>query len=232
MKKVCLSLFIALLSTASAFAQSQIGLRAGANFATIQDGLDKLENIEEEPWVSRFTIGVATNLYVNESFSIAPEFNYSKRGYMAEGKFTTLGGEGDFTYEYDYNFFEVPLLARLYFGPKILKGYLNLGPTFSYLMSGRERQEGRIGILAPGERDIDVENDKYNRFEIGGAVGAGIQLNTGIGSFLIDLRYHTGFTNIQESGFTLNQALGGKDPEKYRTQYVSTTLIVLVPGIR
>lgn len=227
MKKISLLFFLSILLCVGARAQSQIGLRVGANFATIQDGLDKLERIEEEPWVSRFTIGVATNLYVNESFSIAPEFNYSKRGYRAEG--TTALTNQPFSVEYDYNFFEVPLLARVYVGPKVLRAYFNLGPTFSYLLGGNETTEGNF-LTGSGEREIDVEDNRYKRFELGGAAGAGIQLNTGIGSFLIDLRYHTGFSDIQESGFTLNNALGGQSPEKYRTQYISTSLIYLVPG--
>jgi hypothetical protein len=225
-KRAFTTLLLLFVATAGAFAQSQIGLRIGANFATIQDGLDQLENMEE-PWVPRLTLGVATSLPVNESFAIAPEFNYSQRGYEARG--TNLLGQ-DFSYTYDYNFFEVPLLARLSFG-HILKGYLNLGPTFSYLLGGKEVQEGGLGA---GERKFDLSEDRYKRFELGGALGGGIQLDTGIGSFLIDLRYNTGFTDIQTSSSSslYSASLFGQQPEKYRTQYVSTSLIFLVPGKR
>ncbi|WP_051068839.1 porin family protein [Cesiribacter andamanensis] len=226
MKKRVITALLVFFASASAFAQSQIGLRVGANFATIQDGLDRLENMEE-PWVPRLTLGVATSLAVNESFAIAPEFNYSQRGYEASGT-NTLGQ--DFTYTYDYNFFEVPLLARLSFG-HILKGYVNLGPTFSYLLGGKEVQEGGLGA---GERSFDMDDERYKRFELGGALGGGIQLDTGIGSFLIDLRYNTGFTDFQTSSSSSLYSAGlfGQQPEKYRTQYVSTSLIFLVPGKR
>lgn len=219
-----MALLLVLFSAAAAFAQSQIGLRVGANFATIKDGIEQIENIEE-PWTPSLTIGVATSLYVNDVFSFAPEFNYSQRGYEAKGS-SSLGG--DFTYNYDYNFFEVPLLARMSFG-QVLKGYVNLGPTFSYLMSGKEVQEGGLN---PGERDLDLEDSRYKRFELGGAVGGGIQLDTGIGSFLIDLRYITGFTDIQEGSSSSLYTIIGEQPDKYRTQYVSASLIILAPGRR
>lgn len=220
-----LSLFLLLITAGTGLAQSQIGLRAGVNVASINDGIEKVENIEEEPWVPRLTLGVATSLHVTDYFALAPEFNYSQRGYEAQGS-TLLAG--DFTYRYHYDFFEVPVLARLSFG-KVLKAYLNMGPTFSYLMSGKEilEQEG-----APEEeRELEPESNSYNRFEIGGAVGGGLQLDTGIGSFLLDLRYNTAFTDIQEDNFSPIYTLG-QAPDTYRTRYVSASLIVLVPSIR
>lgn len=223
MKKGLCVFLLMLLAAASVMAQSQVGLRVGANFATIQDGIDKVENIEE-PWVPRLTLGIATSLWANESFAFAPEFNYSQRGYEATGS-SVLGGK--YTYTYDYNFIEVPLLARLHFGPRVLKGYLNMGPTLSYLMSGKEKIEGGNAE----DRKINVDESKYQRFELGGALGGGLQLNTGVASFLFDLRYHIGFTDIQKEGYSGIYATGflGKQPEKFRTQYVSATLIILSP---
>ena len=224
MKKGLLTGLLMLMASATLFAQSQIGLRAGANFATIKDGIDKLENIEE-PWVPRLTLGIATSLWVNESFAFAPEFNYSQRGYEATGEGNSLvTGPYSYTYTYDYNFFEVPVLARVFFGPEVLRGYLNMGPTFSYLMGGKET------VDSGNSRKLNVEDDKYNRFELGASLGGGIQLNTGIGSFLIDLRYHTGLTDIQKSGYSPFYGLISEQPEKYKTQYVSTSLIFLAPG--
>jgi hypothetical protein len=220
-KGLCVFLLLFLVSAAG-MAQSQIGLRTGANFATIQDGLDRAESLDE-PWVPRLTLGIATSLWANEAFAFAPEFNYSQRGYEATGS-SLLGGS--YTYTYDYNFFEVPLLARIHFGPRVLKGYLNMGPSISYLLSGKERIEGTNAE----DRKLDVDDSRYQRFEIGGVLGGGLQLNTGIGSFLLDLRYHTGFSDIQKSEYSSLYGLLGKQPEKYRTQYVSVSLIVLSPA--
>ena len=229
MKKKLSTLMLMLMVSASAFAQlrheqqSQIGLRAGANFATIQDGIDQLEGIDEEPWVPRLTLGLATSFWMNDVFAFAPEVNYSRRGYEATGSDLL---RGEYTYTYDYNFAEVPLLFRATFGREILRGYVNLGPTVSYLLSGKETADinGR-----KDEDKIDTEDTKYNLFEVGGAVGGGLHLNTGIGSFLIDLRYQTGITNIQKEGFTPLLYLGN-EPEEFRTQFVSISLIMLFPG--
>lgn len=85
--------------------------------------------------------------------------------------------------------------------------------------------------ILPQKKELNVEDERYKRFEIGGAVGGGVQLDTGIGSFLLDLRYNTGFTNIQEKSYSPIYTLG-QQPDKYKTQYVSASLIFLVPSVR
>ncbi|AHM61294.1 hypothetical protein D770_15200 [Flammeovirgaceae bacterium 311] len=218
-----------LLASVTVFAQlrheqqSQIGLKAGANFATIQDGIDQLEGIDEEPWRPRLTFGLATSFWMSDFFAFAPEINYSQRGFRATGSDIL----GDYTYTYNYDFAEVPLLFRATFGRQLVRGYVNLGPTVSYMVGGKEIIE-RGGVTS--EEKIDTEDTRYNLFEVGGAAGGGIHFNTGVGSFLVDVRYHTGFTNIQKEGFTLPAYVSlGEDPEKYRTQYVSLSLIFLTP---
>ncbi|WP_225000198.1 porin family protein [Cesiribacter sp. SM1] len=229
MKKGLYVLTLMLLASVTAFAQlrheqqSQIGLKAGANFATIQDGFDQLEGIDEEPWIPRLTVGLATSFWANDYFAFAPEINYSQRGFRASG--TLLGV--DYTNTYHYDFVEVPLLFRATFGQQIVRGYINLGPTVSYMVAGKETAE--MGGITT-EKKIDTEDTRYSLFEVGGAAGGGLHINTGLGSFLIDLRYHTGFTNIQKEEFTLPAYVTmGEGPEKYRTQYVSLSLIFLTP---
>jgi hypothetical protein len=230
MKKGLCVLMLMLLASITVFAQlrheqqSQIGIKAGANFATIQDGIDQLEGIDEEPWIPRLTVGLATSFWMNDYFAFAPEINYSQRGFRATGT-NQLGIE--YTNTYHYDFVEVPLMFRATFGQQIVRGYINLGPTVSYMVNGKETTE-MAGITT--EEKIDTEDTKYSLFEVGGAVGGGLHINTGLGSFLIDLRYHTGFTNIQKEEFTLPAYVAlGEEPEKYRTQYVSLSLIFLTP---
>ena len=232
MKKALCALMLMLMASAPLFAQlrheqqSQIGIKAGATFSTLDDGIDRMEGVEEA-WVPRLTVGLATSFWSArwDWFAFAPEINFSQRGYTAV--VSNVSGPQS-TYTYRYNFAEVPLLFRATFGREILRGYVNLGPSVSYLINGKEISE--IGGVTT-EKKIEAEDNRYNYFEVGGAVGGGLHINTGIGSFLIDLRYHTGFTSMytKEMKDLIPYGPTQEQPDKYRTRYISTSLIFLGP---
>lgn len=210
MKKLFLTTTAILFAAISAFAQAQIGLRAGANWATIDDGTDAPDGVER-PWRPGIMLGLASSFHLTENFAIAPELIYSQRGFIEEG--TSITDGEIFDTENRYNFIELPVLFRLSFGD-VLKGYVNAGPTFSYFLGGKEN-------------DIDVsfdDLDEENRLEIGGSIGAGVQLDTEAGSFLIDLRYTRGFTDAYKDIST--------NRENFKHQLISTSLIFLVPSLR
>ena len=210
-----------LFTTAAVMAQSQFGVKAGFNVATVNQDTDFGEDVDE-PWRPGFNIGLASQFRVSEVFAVAPEISYTQRGYLYE-----FGTGGEYNIRYDY--VNVPVLFRLNFGD-ILKGYVNAGPTFGYLLSGKLKAEGEIlgeqyAIDEKLNFDSDGENEwdlDANRFEFGGSIGGGIMLDTEGGSFLIDLRYTQGFTNIAN----VDESDGNKNQE------VSVSLIYLVPSVR
>ncbi|AHM61293.1 hypothetical protein D770_15195 [Flammeovirgaceae bacterium 311] len=210
MRKIFFTLFLMLLTTASVFAQAQIGLRAGASWATISDDVDMPSGVER-PWRPGFTLGVASSFNIGQVFAIAPELNFSQRGNRTEN---LLDANGEtFDSENRYNYLEIPVLFRLSFGD-VLGGYINAGPTLSYWLGGRTDTE-----------DINFsEIDEEKRWEIGGAIGGGVKLDTGAGSFLLDLRYSRGFTNTFYRDLT-----GDYD---FKHQLISTSVIFLFPSVR
>lgn len=207
MKRFFLTCTMLLVGLSAAFAQAQIGLRAGANWATIVDGQDAMDGVEE-PWRPGITLGIASSFQINEMFAIAPELNYSQRGYKME--FADFPDESS---ELRFNYLEVPILFRLSFGD-VLKGYVNAGPAFSYWLGGKDDDGDKI--------DFDDSED-FKRFEIGASVGGGVQLDTEAGSFLIDLRYTRGFTDLIGD-------LSGDD--QFKNQLIGVSLIFLVPSLR
>jgi hypothetical protein len=210
MRKIFFTFFLMLLTTASVFAQAQVGLRVGASWATISDDVDMPSGVER-PWRPGFTIGLASSFSTGGIFAIAPEINFSQRGNRTENLLSANGET--FDSENRYNYLEVPVLFRLSFG-ETLGGYINAGPTFSYWLGGKMDTE-----------DINFsEIDEEKRWEIGGAIGGGVKLNTGIGSFLIDLRYTRGFTD------TFFRDLSGD--QEFKHQLISTSLIFLIPSVQ
>lgn len=228
MKKGLLTLLLLFVPAAMLFAQlrheqqSQLGLRAGVNFATIDDGLAQLEGIDDESRRARLTLGVATSFWMGQVMAFAPEVNFSQRGYRATG--TTLVGEA-YTHTYDYNYIEIPLLLRATFGQQLVRGYINAGPSVGYMLSGKETINNSGGTT---ENKIDTEDEIYNILEVGAAAGGGLHFNTLAGSFMLDLRYYTAFTDLQKEGFTM-PAWTSQSPEKFRSQYISLSLIYLGP---
>lgn len=214
MKKAYSLFFLMLLATATAFAQVQIGLRAGANFSTISEGVEAANNADEL-WRPGLVVGLASSFQVGETFALAPEINYSQRGRRIEGTNNV---------DIRYNYLEVPVLARLAFGD-VLKGYINAGPSFSYLLGGNRDMDGT-------SMDYNVNDAGYKRFELGGAIGGGVQLDTEVGSFLIDLRYTAGFSNFRENVVVADEPYLSGDPGKYKNQLITTSLIFLIPSVR
>lgn len=233
MKKGLCSLVLLLLTSLSVFGQlrheqqSQIGVRLGVNFTSIDDGMDQLEGIDEEPRMPRINAGLAASFWMNDIVAFAPELNYSQRGFQLEANNNassplTTGG----TYTTRYNYVEVPLLLRATFGQQLVRGYVNLGPSVSYLLSGKEKEETALGTM---ETSIDTEDKKYNLFEVGAAAGGGVHFNTQAGSFMLDFRYYTGLTDIQKEEFTFGPYSFNDTPSKFRNQYFSIGLIFLGP---
>lgn len=221
MKKGFLTLTIMMLATAAVMAQAQFGVRAGFNVATISQSAAEIQDAEE-PWKPGFNLGLASQFRMGEMFSIAPELMYTQRGYLVE-----YGAGWENRVRYDY--LNVPVLFRAAFGD-VLKGYVNAGPTLGYLLGGRYTTGGTLPAgLTPLDEKIVFEGTSGNRWdldanrlEIGGAIGGGIMLDTEGGSFLIDLRYTQGFTEIANFA----------DDDGYKNQVVSVSLIYLVPSVR
>lgn len=205
MKRSFFTLIVMLITSATVFGQAQVGIRLGANWATVIRENDVPAGVET-PWQPGITIGVASSFaFLSPAFAIAPEINFSQRGSSWE--------EGGISSKDRYNFLEVPVLFRLSFG-EVLRGYVNAGPMFSYWLGGKTDNE-----------DINFsEIDNENRWELGASLGGGVQLNTGLGSFLIDLRYTRGFTDA------FKEATPGGD--NFKHQLISTSLIFLIPSVQ
>lgn len=201
MKKIFLLLTCLMLT--AVVAQAQVGVRAGANWSTVILGEDPPSGVES-PWRPGITLGVASNFMLGETFSIAPELNFSQRGFTWEGDIINS--------EVRQNYLELPVLFRLTFG-ETLQGYANAGPVVSYWLGGKFDDE-----------DINFsEIEDENRLDLGASLGGGVKLNTESGSFLIDLRYTRGFTDAFKD-------LSGD--EEFKHQLVSVSLIYLIPSAR
>lgn len=194
-----------LLNTSVCFAQLQeqrknlaVGINGGGNF-------NRMDFSPRIPLTSLNspTIGFTARYIVEKYFKmicgIQMELNYSQRGWKEKIE----DGSGD-TYHRNISYIEVPILAHLAFGKdkdKGLRFIVNLGPQFSYYLSDKENKSATWdtshrpnGVTAQYGRPIE------HKFDYGLVGGAGLEIRTAIGAFLLEGRYYYGLSDIFNNG--------------------------------
>lgn len=174
-----------------------IGINGGVNLSSVSFE----PSIKEQTFLTPsfgVTIRYISERYLKMFCGIQAEINYSQRGW----KENIDDGTGD-TYQRAMNYVEIPLMAHLAFGKD--KGYgarfvLNLGPQFGYLLGETEKKSE---AWHPNERPSGViwQYGKMAelKFDYGIVGGAGIEVRTGIGNFLIEARYYFGLSDFYHS---------------------------------
>ncbi|HWB93684.1 MAG TPA: porin family protein [Puia sp.] len=170
MKKLVLIL-IAGASFATANAQIQFGVKAGANFANITgDGTSGYKSLVG------LDAGVFANIPLAQSFSFSPEIIYSGKG----TKFSDAGI--DFTGR--ANYLDIPLLFKY----KHASGFnVETGPQVGFLLSAQLKAQGQS----------QDQKAYFNTTEFAWDLGIGYDIpKTPVG---IEVRYNLGISNIAKA---------------------------------
>jgi opacity protein-like surface antigen len=171
-KKVVL-LALAGLTLATANAQVQFGVKAGANIA----GFTGSDASGTSSLVS-FNAGGLVKIPISDAFSFQPELVYSGEG--AKSTTTDPNTGNNINVSFPLNYLNVPLLFK-YTRPFGL--YTEIGPQIGFLMSAHEKAEGV---------SADVKS-QFNSTNFSLAFGLGYISQVNIG---IDFRYNLGLSNI------------------------------------
>lgn len=187
--KFLLTLLFVVALGYTAMAQSvTIGPRVGATFAKVamseeEDGISN-DDIDSNPGLQ---FGAVANFMINDMFSIQPELLYIQKGFKIGDDEMSLKGRA--------NYFEVPVLAKVYFGTEQLRGFATGGPTLGYWASGKNTVKFG-GSEASEDYDFD---DSDNRLELGASFGIGAAYKLGQGELNLDVRYGLGFSSLYEA---------------------------------
>ncbi|MDX5423239.1 MAG: PorT family protein [Hymenobacteraceae bacterium] len=190
MKK--LFFILALVLTTFSFAQAQttkFGIRGGANISNLSGDLKDEDRFENKVG---FHAGAILNFsVVGDFFSIQPELLYSVKGFKnSDEEFTNLLGqtirrEG----KVNYNYLDLPVLARIKAGPLYFEG----GPQASYLLRvNNETKIYRNNELQSTTRD-EGSKAGLSEFELGYVAGIGLASRNGL-SF--GVRYNGSFSDF------------------------------------
>lgn len=185
MKKILLSLGVAVLMAAGAQAQTSYGLKAGVNLGQHSNWLDNQKNN-----TSFYVTGFA-DLPVATNFSIQP-------GVSLQGKGTKIEvGNSDNTLTRNIMSVEIPVNA-VYYIPTGTSGsvFLGAGPYVGFNVSGKDKIKGNVGNIVSysSDSDLKIGDDKdIKLIDAGANFMAGYKFNNG---FLINAGYNLGMTDI------------------------------------
>lgn len=183
-------------------ASAQIGEQRH-NFALGVNGGINLNSVSFSPKVRQKNLmginGGVTARYISEKYfsmicGAQIELNFSQHGWDEFYEdYPTL------QYTRTMNYVEIPFLAHLAFGrDRGLQFFIHAGPQIGFLISDSKTISGNWDDY----KGITVEqHDKAidNKFDYGITGGAGVELRTKAGNFLVEGRYYYGLSDFYNS---------------------------------
>ncbi|OAV67311.1 hypothetical protein Barb4_02515 [Bacteroidales bacterium Barb4] len=126
--------------------------------------------------------GLVVRWITEEHLGLIAELNYAQQGWKEDFYSRTL------------NYIELPFLTHLYFGRKRVRFFVNAGPKIGYMPS--ESTDENLNGNQPNRTNEQHGMAVENKFDWGLCGGPGLELRTGIGSFLLESRYYFALGNI------------------------------------
>ena len=167
-------LFAALLFLCLTTIQAQeisFGLKGGVNLANVNatQAIDQLTPDFKD--ITTLTFGGVAELGINENFAIQSELLYTQKGFgIRQGVDVNLFNIPlplGVTAETRFNYLEMPLLAKVKFGQREVKGFLMAGPTFGYATSGKLVTKANVLIdFTLTNTPINLDAINFERFEL------------------------------------------------------------------
>ena len=203
MKRLILPLVCMLLSIAT---YAQVG-ELRSNLAIGFNGGYNLSKVDFSPTIKQdylpgltggLTLRYTTEKYFALICAAQLEVNFAQRGW---NEFIDDGSNN--TYQRTTNSVEIPFLAHLGWGKEErgLQFFINAGPQLGIFLSDSERYGfSKENPWAPEKRPNGI-TEQYGKqvektLEYGIAGGAGLELKTGIGNFIIEGRYFFGLSDM------------------------------------
>ncbi|MFO7780088.1 MAG: outer membrane beta-barrel protein [Spirochaetia bacterium] len=191
MRKTMVLVLVVMLVPAFAFGlELTLGVRAGLGHfdAWGSDYADLLDDVDASRDFSLgYTGGIYGSFALIDTLAIQPEIWLTGGGYSLSG---------DLDRSFRATTLETPILGKLRFGigPASVVGFL--GPNFRFKVSDFEQE-------LDGDSS-DISEDDLKSAVIGSVLGAGAELNVGVGILSADLRYYLDFTPWDDSSADLN----------------------------
>ena len=192
-----LAFFLCLAIYQPATAQTKITAFGSYGMSDIQvTGLGLLDLLD--PYIKpipQYTAGLQFEKELGRQFSVITGAQYTSRGFTAKENLNIdlLGLDLPIDARIDtrLKYVEVPLMLKYSIGSNAVKPYVKAGASAGYAFSGKlqPKVDAIITWNLPAI-SINLENDMYNRFDVSGIVGAGVDIPINeTGSIQLDFNY-------------------------------------------
>ena len=206
-KKVIATAIIGLVALNGIQAQNKFKreLSLGASFGTTFSKVSFAQTKVQQKMKLGYTGGLTLRWITEKNLGLQAELNFIQHGW--DEKF-----EDQPQYKYS---------RTINFGSKRFRVFVNLGPKIGYAFG--EKTDENLNGAKP-----NTENEQHNmpvekKFDWGLCGGPGIELRTGIGSFLLEGRYYYALSDIfnsrKEDYFS-----------KSSSQVISAKITYMIPG--
>ena len=171
-----------------------IGGHAGATLSTMA-----FSPSVKQSMIQGMMLGVTARYTEEKFFGLIAELNFEQRGWKEK-----FEDGAPFQYSRRLTYLTIPFMTHFYFGSRKFKGFINLGPSVSYLIGSSI--SSNFDYVNPVPVDgFDFNNrhvnqmsmDIKNKFDYGVVGGAGMELILkGKHSILLEALYYFGLGNI------------------------------------
>lgn len=164
---------------------AEIGIKAGANFATVSDS-------DEGETKTGLIFGVYYAYDLNDSFAIQPELLYIQNGVKVSDSGATL--------KWNFDYLVIPVLAKYKFeASETVKPYIMAGPYLGFKLSAKIKGES-------DDVSLEADIDEAKGTDFGVVFGGGVGVTMGSGQLLLEARYNLGLSEIMEDYTSKNRS--------------------------
>ena len=161
------------------------------------------------------TFGLTGRMTMGKYVGIQAELNYVQQGWQEKYE-----ERPELKYSRRLDYLQLPFYTHIQFGGDNVKGFINAGPQIGYLIG--ESTEDKLNGEQPGKENNQHNMSIENKFEWGISGGAGIEIRTGIGYFLLEGRYLYSLGDIYSTK-------RGDNFTKASIQTITTKISYLIP---
>ncbi len=208
MKKIIYTIGILVMINSAAISQITVGAKTGIYVSNAS--VDGLINglLPDTKVMIGSSSGLVVDVPLGSGFSFAPELLYTQKGFaLREGTSVNILGIDiplGASIENRINYIETPLLMK--YGVRVndkLGIHLAGGPSIGFATSASTTTSATVLFdIELNTTDLDLSNDRYNRTDLAGVIGAGASYKVGTNGMLFaDARYQHSFNDIIQDTF-------------------------------
>lgn len=184
----CLLLFMGIQAQNTFKREFAIGVGGGLNFSQVG-----FTPKVKQGFLPGMHGGLTVRWITNKNLGLTAEINFAQQGWQEDFSESTDGAH--FNYSRTINYIELPFMTHIYAGNGRTRFVFNVGPKLGYALS--ESTETNLDGATPGDHRNEQHNMPLeNKLDWGICGGPGVELRTGIGTFVLEGRIYYALGNL------------------------------------